>query len=91
VALMNLKVVPAEGEPFTARVTPKVIVAAERHFGKGMAQLFGDAVTFEALAWVAWTGARLAGRAGDDFDAWLDTIDAIEAVEDAAAPLGGAV
>lgn len=86
-ALMRLTVKPITGEPYQISVTPAVIVHAERHFGKGMNQLFGEAMSYEALAWVAWNATHRSGIVVKPFDEWLDTIETIEAGEDKPVPL----
>jgi hypothetical protein len=87
-AVMQLKVVPVTGDPVVVPITPKVIVSCERHFKKGMAQLFDQAnVSYEALAYAAWEGMRLAGHEVKLFDAWLDGIDEIGTEESAPSPL----
>jgi hypothetical protein len=83
-ALMQLKVTLDGGDVVAVKVTPKAVVAAERHFKKGMGDLFGQSVTYEALAWVAWQAMQLSGHVVKTFDLWLDGVEAIEAVDDAA-------
>jgi hypothetical protein len=90
-SMMNMRVVPAEGDPITVAVTPKVIVAAERHFKTTMAKLFSpDNVSFEAMSWIAWQAMQASGHVVKTFDLWLDGIDGIESVDESAAPFGGA-
>lgn len=84
---MRLTVQPLTGEPYEISVTPAVIVAAERHFGKGMNQLFGEAMSYEALAWLAWKGTHKAGMVVKPFDEWLEDIDNIEAGSETRVPL----
>lgn len=87
-ALMTLKVVPSEGDPITVPITPKVIVACERHFKKGMGQLFeAQSVTYEALAWAAHQAMLQSGYEVKTFDAWLDGIDEITSEDTPAVPL----
>jgi hypothetical protein len=78
-ALMALTVVPIDGDPIAVKITPKVIVAAERHFKKGMGELFSENnVTYEALAWCAWQGLMVQGSdVNASFDCWLDGIESI--------------
>lgn len=85
---MRLRVVPSEGEPYEVPVTPKVLVAAERQFGKSMTQLFGESPSYEALCWAAWKGSHVAGRIVKPFDEWLDDIDSIDGSEEPRVPLG---
>ena len=53
-AIMRLRISLAGEAPYEVNVTPKVIVSAERNFGKPMSQLFGENASFEALCWTAW-------------------------------------
>lgn len=86
-SMMKLRVTRFEGDPVEVPVTPKVIVAAERHFKKGMGQLFSpEQVTFEALAWSAWQAMLVSGHEVKTFDLWLDGVSSIDPVEDEAAP-----
>ena len=87
-ALMTLKVVPAKGDPVTVPVTPKVIVACERHFKKGMGELFSaTGASYEAMAFAAHQAMLQAGHEVKTFDAWLDGIDEITTEEDPPVPL----
>lgn len=89
-ALMRLKVVPTSGDTIVVPVTPKVIVAAERHFKKGMGELFSENnVTYEALAWCAWQAMMAAGHEVKTFDFWLADIDEITSEEERDLPLSG--
>lgn len=88
-AMMTLEVVRTEGETVTVKVTPKVIVAAERHFKKGMGELFSEGnVTYEALAWCAWQAMLQAGYEVKTFDPWLDGIESINSTDEGKTPLG---
>lgn len=85
--LMRLRVVPVEGEPYEVPITPKVIVAAEREFGKGLSELFGENARYESLCWAAWKGSQFTQRTTQPFDEWLDGVDAVEAGEEPRVPL----
>lgn len=89
-ALMRLRVVPSQGEPYEVSVTPKVIVAAERQFSKPMTQLFGENASFEALCWAAWKATHVSGMVVKPFDEWLDDVDSIEGGDDKRVPLEAA-
>lgn len=86
-ALMRLRVVPSNGEAYDVNVTPLVIVSAERQFGKGMQQLFGESASYEALCWAAWKASHVSGHVVKPFDEWLQDIDSIEAGEVERVPL----
>jgi hypothetical protein len=92
-AMMRMRVVPLEGAPIEVPVTPKVIVAAERHFKTSMAKLFNpDNVSFEAMSWIAWQAMQHSGHVVKTFDLWLDGIENIESIDEPSAPLAdGAV
>jgi hypothetical protein len=89
--MMNLAVAMTGSEPVTVKITPKVVVAAERQFKLPMAQLFSaESMSYEVMAWVAWKGMHTAGHVVKTFDLWLDDLEAVEfsAVE-SSGPLGG--
>jgi len=87
-AVMKLKVTPVDGDPVVVAITPKVIVSAERHFKKGMGQLFDQAtVTYEALAYAAWQGMLQSGHDVKTFDGWLDGVAEIGSEDDSEVPL----
>lgn len=90
--MMNLTVRLTGNEPVTVKVSPKVVVAAERQFKSPMAQLFSaESMSYEVMAWVAWKAMHVAGHVVKTFDLWLDDLDAVEfAAVESDAPLGGA-
>lgn len=91
-ALMRMRITPVEGDPVDVPITPKVIVAAERHFKTTMMKLFSaESLSLEAMAWIAWTALQAAGHTVKTFDLWLDGVASIDNVEDSSAPLGGGV
>lgn len=78
-ALMTLKITPNKGEPITVPVSPKVIVAAERHFKTTMSKLFSqDSMSYEAMMWLGWQAMQADGHVVKPFDDWLDGIEAID-------------
>jgi hypothetical protein len=89
--MMNLAVRLTGNEPVTVKITPKVIIAAERQFKLPMTQLFNaDSMSYESMAWVAWKGMHTAGHVVKTFDLWLDDLEAVEfATVESDAPLGG--
>lgn len=89
--MMNLTVRLAGNEAVTVKVSPKVVVAAERQFKLPMAQLFAaDSMSYEVMAWVAWKGMHVAGHVVKTFDLWLDDLESVEFVTvESDAPLGG--
>jgi hypothetical protein len=89
--MMNLTVRLTGSEPVTVKITPKVVIAAERQFKLPMTQLFAaDSMSYESMAWVAWKGMHTAGHVVKTFDLWLDDLEAVEfAAVESDAPLGG--
>jgi hypothetical protein len=89
--MMDLAVTMTGSEPVTVKITPKVIVAAERQFKLPMAQLFNaENMSFESMTWLAWKGMHTAGHVVKTFDLWLDDLEAVEfATPESVAPLGG--
>jgi hypothetical protein len=87
-ALMTLKVIPAQGDAVAVPVTPKVIVACERHFKKGMGELFAaGSASYEAMAYAAHQAMLQSGHEVKTFDAWLDGIDEITTEDTPTVPL----
>jgi hypothetical protein len=87
-ALMTLKVVPSDGDAVAVPVTPKVIVACERHFKKGMGELFAaGSASYEAMAYAAHQAMLQSGHEVKTFDAWLDGIDEISTEDTPTIPL----
>jgi len=89
--MMDLAVTMTGSEPVTVKITPKVVVAAERQFNLPMAQLVNaENMSFEAMTWLAWKGMQVAGRVVKTFDLWLDELESVEFVTpESVAPLGG--
>jgi hypothetical protein len=88
--MMNLAVTMTGNEPVTVKVTPKVVVSAERQFKLPMAQLFSaDSMAYETMAWVAWKAMHVAGHVVKTFDLLLDDLETVEfAAVESDAPLG---
>lgn len=89
----QLKVVMQDGDTYVVDVSPTVMVAAERHFGKSFAKL-GDIKgegTFENIFWIAWKATHFSGRVVEPFDEWMGKLASVSDAEDApSAPLGEA-
>lgn len=69
----SIKITYTDGTSTVARMTPKALVIAERHFGKDMPPV-------ESSLYVAWVQAA----PGVSFDDWLDTVE--DASEEQANP-----
>lgn len=70
------------GDSVIVKVTPKVVVAAERQFKLPMTKLFSaEEMSYESMAWVAWKAMHTAGHVVKTFDLWLDDLDSVGFVE----------
>jgi hypothetical protein len=74
----NVKVAKTDGTTNTYPVTPRVIVAFERHFKTGLANAFATEQKLEHVYWIAWEAERAAGNLVKLFDEYLDTISHVE-------------
>lgn len=63
----------------TVRILPIDHVKAERIAGGALFK--GENISFEAMYKLAWTASTRLGRTTASFDAWLETIGDINAVE----------
>ena len=81
-AVMTLEVIRQGADPVTVKVTPKVIVQAERQFKMGVARLFGADASMEHMTWCAWKGMQLAGLDVKTFDLWLDDIEEVNVADE---------
>jgi hypothetical protein len=88
--MMTLTVTMTGNDPVTVKITPKVQVAAERHFNTPISRLFAeDNVSMEAVYWVGWKAMHSAGHVVKTFDLWLDDLETVEFVpEETTNPLG---
>lgn len=59
------------------------MVRTERHLGRSIADL-GENPSMEAISFLAYSAARKAGKAGQDFEKWLEDVEAIEPLEEEA-------
>jgi hypothetical protein len=87
--MMDLAVTMTGSEPVTVKISPKVVVAAERQFKSPMAKLFAaENVSYEVMAWLGWKGMHTAGHVVKTFDLWLDDVESVEFVaEESGSPL----
>jgi hypothetical protein len=86
----QLKVVMNDGDQFNVDMSPTVIVAAERHYGKGFSKLVGEEGTLEAMFWIAWKATHCAGRVVEPFDEWLAKVSEVTNADPVSVPLGEA-
>ena len=72
---LSIKVKTTDGVEASFKLTPRVIVAFEQQYGKGMPKLLGEEQRIEHVLWLAWKSMQTAGIVvkpwGPDF---LDTI-----------------
>ena len=74
----RIKVSKTDGSSGEYAVTPRTIVAFERHFKTGLAAAFANEQKLEHIYWLGWDAERLAGNVVPTFDQWLDKIETVE-------------
>lgn len=80
--------VTKQGEnPETYTVTPRTIVAFERHFKVGLASAFVNEQKMEHLYWLGWDAERVSGKVVALFDRWLEDVISVE-IDMETGPLG---
>jgi len=76
---LAIKVKTTDGVEASYKLTPRIIVAFEQQFGKGMPKLLGEEQKMEHIFWIAWKAMQVNGVVvklfGPDF---LDTIVSAE-------------
>lgn len=76
---LSIKVKTTEGVETSYKLTPRVIVAFEQQYGKGMPKLLGEEQKIEHVFWLAW---KCMGAAGVVVKPWgpefLDTLISAE-------------
>ena len=81
---LSIKVKTTEGVEASYKLTPRVIVAFEQQYGKGMPKLLGEEQKIEHVYWLAWKSMQTHGVIvkpwGPEF---LDTIISAELDSDA--------
>jgi len=72
---LSIKVKTTDGVEASYKLTPRVIVAFEQQYGKGMPKLLGEEQKIEHVFWLAWKSMQVNNVVvkpwGPDF---LDTI-----------------
>jgi hypothetical protein len=79
---ISLRVVSDDGD-VEVPVTPKIVVQFEREFQTGLGRAFSTDQRAEHMYWLAWKAT--ASKKG--FDAWLDTVQDVQIVQDDELPL----
>ena len=76
---LAVKVKTTDGVEASYKLTPRIIVAFEQQFGKGMPKLLGEEQKMEHIFWIAWKAMQTNGVVvklfGPEF---LDTIVSAE-------------
>jgi hypothetical protein len=58
---LAIKVKTTEGVEASYKLTPRIIVAFEQNFGKGMPHLLGQEQRVEHIYWLAWKAMQVNG------------------------------
>jgi hypothetical protein len=74
----SITVIKSDGTTETYPVTPRVIVAFERHFKTGLGHAFANDQKLEHVYWLAWEAERASGKVVKLFDEYLDTVANVE-------------
>jgi len=76
---LAIKIKTTDGVEVSYKLTPRIIVAFEQQFGKGMPKLLGEEQRVEHIYWLAWKALQTNGVVvklfGPEF---LDTIVSAE-------------
>jgi len=76
---LGIKVKTIEGSETTYKLTPRVIVAFEQQYGKGLPKLLGEEQKIEHVYWLAWKCMQSNGVIVKPFGPeFLDTIESAE-------------
>lgn len=72
---LAIKVKTADGSQHSYKLTPRIIVAFEQQFGKGLPKLIGEEQRIEHIFWLAWKAQQVNGVIVKPFGPeYLDTI-----------------
>ena len=76
---LGIKVKTVDGNEVSYKLTPRVIVAFEQQYGKGMPKLLGEEQKVEHIYWLAWKCMQSNGVIVKPFGPeFLDTIVSAE-------------
>ena len=76
---LAVKVKTTDGVEASYKLTPRIIVAFEQQFGKGMPKLLGEEQKMEHIFWLAWKAMQTNGVVVKLFSPeFLDTIVSAE-------------
>jgi len=81
----RISVSKTDGSTNEYPVTPRTIVAFERHFKIGLAAAFSNEreLKMEYAYWIAWDAERLSGAVVPLFDKWLEEVVDVQIGSDA--------
>jgi hypothetical protein len=72
---LAIKVKTVDGNESIYKLTPRIIVAFEQNFGKGLPKLIGEEQKIEHIYWLAWKAQQVNGVVVKLFGPeYLDTI-----------------
>jgi hypothetical protein len=74
----RITVTKTDGVTAEYTITPRTVVAFERHFKVGLAAAFTNDQKMEHLYWLAWDAERIAGNVVPLFDKWLESIASVD-------------
>lgn len=76
---LSVKVKTTDGNEASYKLTPRIIVAFEQQFGKGMPKLLGEEQKVEHIYWLAWKALQVNGLSPKLFGPeFLDTLVSAE-------------
>lgn len=75
---LSVKVKMNDGSENNYKLSPRVIVAFEQNFGKGLPKLIGEEQRIEHIYWLAWKSMQVAGVV---VKPWPDFLDGIASAE----------
>lgn len=76
----ELKVTMADGKEYVVKVTPRVEVEIEKHFGIGLGTLQTDPHA-EHVYYMGWSAMHVAKMYHNDFDTFLDDLEDVEPIK----------
>ena len=72
---LAIKVKTVDGNESIYKLTPRIIVAFEQNFGKGLPKLIGEEQKIEHIYWLGWKAQQVNGVVVKPFGPeYLDTI-----------------
>lgn len=85
---LKVTVVKLDGSAETYPITPKSMVAFERHFACGIGVMSNPStVRMEHIYWLGWDAEKTNGKVIKPFDDWIDTISEVLVEEVKSSPL----